>query len=100
MPWTVLPSSLHDAEGGLVPCGAGVVQQRHETDALDLWGVGQLEAGELGDGAVDVERLDDACGGATVAARAGHVDDEAETRVPGLSKSEPAFDHLPFSPSW
>ena len=68
------PSSLPDTEGGLGPWGAGVVEQRREAGAFDA--CGNFEMAELGQGAIDVERLDDAGGGASVAVGSGGVDGE------------------------
>ena len=51
-----------DAEGGLVPVRAArVVKQRHEAGAEYV--PGGFEAGELGEGAIEVERLYDAGAG-------------------------------------
>ena len=66
-----------DAESGLSPTGAWVVEERHQARAFD--GTGDFEFAELGHGAVDVEGLNDACGGAAVAVGSRHVDDQGHT---------------------
>ena len=72
-----------DAEGGLRPWGARVVEERREAGAFDAGG--NFEMAELGQGAVDVERLDDVCGGAVPRAPgwdewdAGSVFEESQT---------------------
>ena len=76
MPWTVAAVFAPDAEGGLSPVGARIVEERHEAGAVDA--CGDFEIAEFGQGAVDVERLDDARGGAAVAVGSGGVDDERD----------------------
>ena len=58
-----------DAEGGLCPVGAWVVEERREAGAFDARG--NFEIAELGYRAVDVERLDDAGGGAAAPGMGG-----------------------------
>ena len=76
VPWMVVPSSLQMLKAGWSQVGAGVVEERDEAVAFDAGG--ELETGELDQGAVDVERLHDACGGAAIAVCSGHVDDERD----------------------